>query len=332
VSDVEHRSRFPSLASRPLSGSLPAFLARRFALLALTLVLVPSLSFVMFTLIQGEHTAPLDVLRELGSYLAAVILQGDVGEGTFRNQTFIRTQGALEIVRDGFLVDVYLLVGAIGFAVLAGLTAGTFQARHPRTPASRAITALTAFGLASPVYFVGLMLLLLFAPGSGAVAEVPFLSGVAAYRPPSADLGAFVHHIWMPAVIIGAPLAAACTRMTAAQVATTLHEDFVRTARAKGVRERRVVRRHALTASAAPVLALIGVNMNLTLTNLALTEAVFNIPGSFRYIERALVNRDVDLVQALVVEATLFIVVANFLCDALQGWLDPRVRQGEPLR
>ena len=67
-------------------------------------------------------------------------------------------------------------------------------------------------------------------------------------------------------------------------------------------------------------------NMNLILTNLALIETVFNIPGGFRYIERALVNRDVDLVQALVVEATLFIVVANFLADAIQAWLDPRVR------
>ena len=68
--------------------------------------------------------------------------------------------------------------------------------------------------------------------------------------------------------------------------------------------------------------------MNLILTNLALIEVVFNIPGGFRYIERALVNRDVDLVQALVVEATFFIVVANFLADAIQGWLDPRVRDG----
>ena len=79
------------------------------------------------------------------------------------------------------------------------------------------------------------------------------------------------------------------------------------------------------------MIALIAVNMNLTLTNLALIENVFNIPGAFRYIERALVNRDVDLVQALVLEATLFIVVANFLSDAIQGWLDPRVREGEPL-
>ena len=79
------------------------------------------------------------------------------------------------------------------------------------------------------------------------------------------------------------------------------------------------------------MIALIAVNMNLLLTNLALIEVVFNIPGSFRYIERALINRDVDLVQALVFEATLFIVVANFLADAIQGWLDPRVRAGEAI-
>jgi ABC-type dipeptide/oligopeptide/nickel transport system permease component len=103
----------------------------------------------------------------------------------------------------------------------------------------------------------------------------------------------------------------------------------VRTARGKGLREGGVVWRHALPACAAPVIALVGVNMNLILTNLALTEVLFNIPGSFRYIERALINRDVDLVQALVLESTFFIVVANFASDAIQGWLDPRVRTGE---
>ena len=117
--------------------------------------------------------------------------------------------------------------------------------------------------------------------------------------------------------------------MCAGTLGGTLGEDFVRTARSKGVRERRVVWRHALRASAAPVIALVGVNMNLILTNLALVEIVFNIPGSYRYIERALVNRDVDLVQALVLESTFLIVAANFAADAIQGWLDPRVRTGE---
>ena len=76
-------------------------------------MLVPSLSFVMFTLIQGDQTGPLDVLRELGNYLAAVFLQGELGGAHFQSQTFIRTRAALDVVMDGFLVDCYLLGGAL---------------------------------------------------------------------------------------------------------------------------------------------------------------------------------------------------------------------------
>jgi hypothetical protein len=87
------------------AASFPSFIARRLALLLFTLVLVPSLSFVMFTLIQGDHTAPLDLLEELGNYLAAVFLQGELGSRNFGGETFIRTRSALDVVRDGFLVD-----------------------------------------------------------------------------------------------------------------------------------------------------------------------------------------------------------------------------------
>jgi ABC-type dipeptide/oligopeptide/nickel transport system permease component len=317
-----------ALAWRGVNGSLPGYLARRFALLALTLVVVPSLSFVMFTLIQGDNTAPLDLLDQLAAYLSATFLQGNFGGEHFHYDTFVRTRSAFEVVKDGFLVDCYLLGGAIILAVTIGLLAGTLQATRPRSGPARVISIGTAFVLSSPVYWLGLMLVLLFAPGVGSVVEIPFFSTVGGYRDPSVDLPRFLQGIWLPCLIVGAPLAAACTRMAAAQVGGTLEEDFVRTARGKGLGERRVVWRHVLPAAAAPVIALIGVNMNLILTNLALIEVVFNIPGSFRYIERALINRDVDLVQALVFESTFFIVVANFASDAIQGWLDPRVRTG----
>jgi peptide/nickel transport system permease protein len=326
---MDHASR--ALAWPAVTGSLPAFLVRRLALLALTMVLVPSLSFVMFTLIQGDNTAPLDVLEQLAAYVSATFLQGSFGGEHFNSATFVRTRGAIEVVKDGFLIDCYLLGGALLLAVTIGLLAGTLQATRPRSIPSRVVSVATAFVLSSPVYWLGLILLLLFAPGVGSVLEIPFLSTVGGYRDPSVDPLRFLQAIWLPCLIIGAPLAAACTRMCAAQLGGTLDEDFVRTARGKGVRERRVVWRHALPASAAPVLALVGVNMNLILTNLALIEVVFNIPGSFRYIERALINRDVDLVQALVLESTFFIVVANFASDAIQGWLDPRVRTGEAI-
>jgi peptide/nickel transport system permease protein len=314
-----------------VNGSLPAFLARRVALLALTMVLVPSLSFLMFTLIQGAQNGPLDLLRQLVDYLAAVFLQGDLGDEHFRSGTFVRTRGALDVVRQGFLIDCVLVIGAIAFAVVAGLLAGKLQATRRQSAPSRAVAVLIALALASPVYFVALMMLLLFAPGSGYVVEVPFVSSLAGYRDPGRDLLGFVRSIWLPCVIAGAPLAAGCARMAASTLGGTLADDYVRTARAKGVAERRVVWRHALPTAAAPVVALIAVNMNLLLTNIALMEAVFNIPGAFRFIERAVTNHDVDLVQALVVEATFFIVVANFLADAIQGMLDPRVRDGRPL-
>jgi peptide/nickel transport system permease protein len=308
------------------------YLARRAALLALTMVLVPSLSFVMFTLIQGDHTAPLDVLAELGTYLSATFLQTDLGGGHFATgETYIRTRSAFEVIQDGFLADVYLLTGALVLAVGLGLLVGAVQAVRPRSFVSRVIAVLTAFVLSAPVYWLGLGALLLFAPGVGSIVQIPFLSTVNTYQPPSADPFKFLESIWLPCLIVGAPLLAACARMCAAQLGSVLHEDFVRTARAKGLRSRSVVWRHALPAAAGPVVALITVNMNLILTNLALVEIVFNIPGGFRYVERALVNRDVDLVQALVLESTFFIVVANFLADAIQAWLDPRVRTGEPI-
>jgi peptide/nickel transport system permease protein len=314
-----------------VNGSLPGYLACRFALLALTMVLVPSLSFVMFTLIQGDQTAPQDVLAELATYLSTTFLQADFGGNAFRYDTYIRTRDAFEIVQEGFIVDCYLLGGALVLGVVIGLLAGTLQATRSRSAASRVISVLTAVVLSSPVYWVGLMLVLLFARGVGSVAELPFFSTVGGYRAPSDDPLGFLKGIWLPCLIVAAPLAAACTRMCAGTLAGTLEEDFVRTARGKGMHERRVVWRHALRASSAPVIGLIGVNMNLILTNLALVEIVLNIPGSFRYLERALVNRDVDLVQALVLESTFFIVVANFAADAIQGWLDPRVRTGEAL-
>ena len=310
-----------------MTAGFAGYLARRFALLVFTLILVPSLSFVFFQLLDQDIPGPAQMLRELVDYLGATFLHADLGAGTFQNQTSIRTRGAFAVISDGFLVDVALLTGALLSGVLLGLAAGTVQAVRPRSPVARVISVLTAFVLSSPVYWLGLLVLLFLAPGVGSVAEIPFLSTIGCYKPPGEDPVAFLQALWMPCLIVSAPLAAACTRMCAGQLGGSLGEDFVRTARGKGLRERRIIRRHALPVASAPVIALIAVNMNLVITNAALVETVFNLPGGFRYTERALINRDIDLVQALILEATFFIVVANFVADAVLAWLDPRVRE-----
>src|SRR5262245_46770228 len=135
-----------------MTGGLtyPAFLARRLAMLVFTLVLVPSLSFVMFTLIRGGLEGPVDLLEQLWSYPLATFWRGDVGGIHFQYSTYIRTRTALDVVKDGFLVDLYLLAGALVSAVLIGLAAGSFQATHRRSFVSRVIAVLTAIAMSSP--------------------------------------------------------------------------------------------------------------------------------------------------------------------------------------
>jgi peptide/nickel transport system permease protein len=218
------------------------------------------------------------------------------------------------------------MFGALLFGVIGGLAAGSIMAVAPRSLPSRVLGVAAAFVLSSPVYWLGFVALILFSPGFGAVLHVPFVSEVSGYRPFTEDPLAWLQAMWLPCVIAGAPLYAACARMTTGSLRSVLQDDALRTARGKGAGEGRVLRRHAIPLAAPPVIALVAVNTNLLLTNVALMETVFNIPGSLRFVQRALANRDVDLAQALVVEATVLIVLANFLADATHAWLDPRAR------
>jgi peptide/nickel transport system permease protein len=308
-----------------VSSSLAVYLARRLVLMVLTVLVVASLSFLMFTASQGGF-GPAELVRALGDYLVATFVQWDLGDEHFRSETFIRTRDALRVVREGMWPDVQLVFGGLLAGVLGGLAAGVLMAVRPRSLPARALSVTTAFLLSSPVYWLGFCALILFSAGFGVLVQVPFFSQVSSYTPFTDDPLAWLQSMWVPCLIAGAPLGAACARMCAASMRTVLGEDALRTARGKGAREGRVLRHHALPLAAPAVIALVAVNTNLLITNVALMETVFNIPGSFRYVEDAVRNRDVDLAQALVVEGTILIVLANFLADAVHAWLDPRVR------
>jgi peptide/nickel transport system permease protein len=185
---------------------------------------------------------------------------------------------------------------------------------------------LAAVALSAPVYWLGFVVLILFANESGRIAQLPFVSGQGDYADLSGNPLDWGRAVWVPVLVVGAPLGAQLLRMTAGAARDALGEEYIRTARAKGLSERRVLAHHALPSAATPLAMLTGVNMNLLVTNIVLMETAFNLPGSFRFIDDAIGTRDVNMLQGLVVEWTVVIVLANFAADALQAWLDPRVR------
>jgi peptide/nickel transport system permease protein len=134
--------------------------------------------------------------------------------------------------------------------------------------------------------------------------------------------------MWLPWILVGLPLGAYLLRITEASMRDGLQEDFLRTARAKGVTERRVINRHALPVALPAVAAMIGVNMSTTLINVAVVEYVYGLPGMFRVLTNAVHDpADLAVLEALVLEGVVLVVVANALVDLVQYRLDPRVRQ-----
>ena len=185
---------------------------------------------------------------------------------------------------------------------------------------------LAGLGVSLPVYWMGFAVLMLFASNTGMVVMLPFVSGAAQYKTLPSDPIAFVLSLWVPCVVVGTALSAGVYRMTIGASRDVLGEDFVRTARAKGLSTRRTLVHHVFPVAAVPVLVLSAAQVNLLITNVGLMQIAFNIPGSFREMKNALDNGDTDLLQALVVYGCIIIAIANMIADLLQARLDPRVR------
>ena len=158
--------------------------------------------------------------------------------------------------------------------------------------------------------------------------KLPFVSGQGDYRPFGEDPLAFIKAMWVPWVCCALPLAALVARIAEASLSESLGEDFIRTARAKGLAERQVLNRHALTASTSPIAAMTGVNVSTMLIQAAAIEYGFGLPGMFLTIRGAIIGHDVPVLEALVLEGVILVVVANFLVDAFQTRVDPRIRTG----
>ena len=190
---------------------------------------------------------------------------------------------------------------------------------------TRALHALTAFQLSVPVFFLALLVIYYFSSNVSEFVRLPFISGSGDYVPFREDPIAYVKAMWVPWLLAGLPLAAFLARLTESTLREQLQEDYVRTARAKGVHERRVVDRHALPVTAPALAAMASVNISTLLLNVAVIEYVYGIPGMFRVVYTVAKKGDVPVMEAMVLEGVILIVFANFIADAVQYRLDPRL-------
>jgi peptide/nickel transport system permease protein/oligopeptide transport system permease protein len=173
------------------------------------------------------------------------------------------------------------------------------------------ISALMLFGISVPVYWLGLMLIVVFA------IKLQWLPAAG-----SQDPGAWV----LPTLTLAAFSVALIARMTRSTMLEVLHTDYVRTARAKGLRDRVVIGGHALKNALLPVVTIVGLQVGALLSGAILTETIFSWPGIGRWVYESIQARDYPVVQAMTLIIALIFVVANLLVDLSYAWLDPRVR------
>jgi peptide/nickel transport system permease protein len=261
-------------------------------------------------------------------------LQGDLGASIRSNQP------ALQEVRHAFPITLQLSLASLALATLIGVPLGVIASLRPGGTIDNAVMSLTLFGVSVPIFWLGLMLLLLFSvalewlPTGGLMPvglEPPRVTGLsvidALLSGRIEPVWASLRHLALPAVTLATVPLAMITRITRSEMLGAANLDHVRTARAKGMPERRVVFRHVLRNALIPVVTVIGLQAGLLLSGAVLTETIFALPGLGRLMVDSILNRDYPVVQAGAMFIAVVFVLVNLLVDISYGLLDPRIRR-----
>lgn len=314
------------------------FLLRRILFGAVVLWLISAVVFVLFyvapadvaRLLAGRQAseAQVDAIREnLGlddplpvQYFRFLgnLLQGDLGFSYYSRQP------VSELLTDRIPVTLSLTLGAAVIWLVAGVAVGALSARRPGSIADRLTTGTALFFYSMPTFLLGLLLLyFLFYRLQ--------LAGVEAFPPGgytalARDPAEWVRHLVLPWLTLALVQAAAYVRLTRGSLLDVLQEDYIRTARAKGLHESRVITVHGLRASLTPVVTQFGIDIGTLLGGVIVTETVFSLPGLGQLAISSVTTQDRPVVISIVLLGAAFIVAANILVDAAYAWLDPRVR------
>ena len=238
-----------------------------------------------------------------GHYVGNVV-QGDLG------RSYITNRPISQDIRERFPKTLQLAAAAMLFAAFAGISLGILSARHPGGWADRLALGVAYLGISFPVYWVGLLFILLFA--------------VALQWLPASGYGS-PKFLVLPALALGMRSVAFLARVTRSAMLDSLSADYVRTARAKGLAQRTITMRHALRNAMIPIITVLGLDFGAYLTGSILTETIFSWPGLGRYVVNAISRRDLPAIQGAVLFLSGVFVLVNLLADIAYAKTDPRV-------
>jgi len=314
------------------------FLLRRLAWSALVVWFVATAVFVIYfavprdvaRLIAGQRASEqtLEIVRaRLGldqpvhlqylDYLGRLV-HGDLGE------SFLTQEPVTDILARDLPVTSSLALGSSVLWLLIGVTAGVFAATRRRTRADRTITAIALGFYSMPTFLLGqLLLFFLFFQFYMAGFEFFPPGSYVAFSDSPLQWARFLILPWLSIALVSA---ATYARLTRSAMLDVLDEDYVRTARSKGLSERRITYRHALRSALTPVLSQFGIDIGTLMGGVIVTEVVFGLPGLGREAVQAITNQDLPIIMGITLLSALLVVAANLVVDLLQAVLDPRVR------
>ncbi len=300
------------------------FIARRLVMLIPVLIGVSIISFLILhlapgdpaELLAGEEATQQDIMRvrhqfglDKPLYVQYFRFIEGIFDGELKSLKF--ELPVIDVIGPRLVNTLELSLASIVIAVVIGMLAGVLSATHRYSWIDYISTVVALMGVSLPVFWWGLLLILLFAVKIGIL--------------PSGGMGGFSHLI-LPAVVLGTASTAIIARMTRSSMLDVLRQDYITTARSKGLVERIVIYRHALRNALIPTVTVVGLQFGYMLAGAVLTETVFSWPGVGRLLVDSILSRDFPVVQAsLLIIAGIFVIV-NLMVDIIYALLDPRIR------
>jgi peptide/nickel transport system permease protein len=316
------------------------FLVRRLLFGVLVLWLISVAVFVLFfvaphdpartiagrqataqTVMLVRHRLGLDkpVLTQYGDFLIR-LAHGDLG------YSYYNSEPVRSLIAARLPVTLSLTLGGAVLWLVVGVGIGVIAARRPRSLLDRGATVFVLAGLSMPTFLVGLLLLyfLFFRLHLAGVDAFPG----GGYVPLTQSPAQWAQHLVLPWLTLALVSAATYSRLTRGSLLEVLGEDYVRTARSKGLSDRRVVYRHALRSALTPVVTQLGIDVGALLGGAIITENVFGLPGLGQLAVQSVTTQDLPVIVGIVLLAAFFVVAANIVVDLLYAVLDPRVSRG----